>query len=208
MDARRHEEHAVPAKIVTVLRSGGEYRAEHVERLRQQAETHAPDAEFICLRDDGVGGWPLQHDWPGWWAKLCLFSLPGPVLYMDLDTSIVGDLTPLLRMAAKHDFIALRDFYRPQNMGSGLMAWRGDMRHVLTAFQADAEDVMRTHNRPEKWGDQGFIDPLTADVREHWQDLLPGAVVSWKAHCRNGGIPASARVVCFHGRPRPWEIGQ
>ena len=31
-------------------------------------------------------------------------------------------------------------------------------------------------------------------------------VVSWKVHCK-AGIPQGADVVCFHGRPRPWEIG-
>jgi len=30
--------------------------------------------------------------------------------------------------------------------------------------------------------------------------------VSYKVHCR-AGVPAGARVVCFHGRPKPWDPG-
>lgn len=194
-------------KIVTVLRSGGEYTAAHVDRLRAQVMAYAPGCEFICLRDDGIGPYRLISDWPGWWAKMEVFAIPGPVIYMDLDTLIVDRLDLLIRFAETTDFIALQDFYHPSRLGSGLMAWRGDMRHVLDAFAADAENIMATHNRRDKWGDQAFIETMTAGSSFYWQEVLPNSVVSWKAHCRDGGIPPGAKVVCFHGRPRPWEIG-
>ena len=190
------------AKIITVLRSGGEYRAEHVERLRKQCEVHAPGVEFLCLSDLDGG---LVSDWPGWWAKIELFRLRGPVLYMDLDTTVIDDISPLLRIAEDHDFVALRDFNPKQRaMGSGLMAWSGDMSRIHAEFSASPAAHMKRCTTPAAWGDQGFIEPLTPD-RAYWQDLLPGAVVSWKKHC-GSGVPDGARVVCFHGKPRPWEV--
>lgn len=188
--------------ILTVLRSGGDFRAEHVERLRGQCATHAPGVTFRCLSDlDGS----LAHDWPGWWSKIEMFTVPGPVLYMDLDTTVIGDLTPLLDAATRHDFIALRDFNPAQReMGSGLMAWRGDQRRIHDAFAARPDDHIARCSTPRHWGDQGFIEPMTPG-RAHWQDILPGAVVSWKKHC-GSGVPDGARVICFHGRPRPWEV--
>lgn len=189
-------------RIVTVFRSGGEYRQEHVDRLRAQCAEHAPGVEFLCL-DDAA----LEHDWPGWWAKMEIYRLSGPVLYMDLDTSVIGDLAPLLDAVDRHEFIALRDFNpKHREMGSGLMGWSGDLSRIYDAFCADPAAHMARCNTSRAWGDQGFVEPLTTG-RAHWQDILPGAVVSWKKHCA-GGVPADARVICFHGKPRPWEVGQ
>ena len=124
---------------------------------------------------------------------------------MDLDTLVCGPLDPLLEAAETHHFIALRDFYRPNQMGSGLMAWSGDMSRLYRAFAENPTGHMDRCRTPTRWGDQGFIDPLTKD-RRHWQDVLPDKVVSWKVHCKDG-IPDTASVVCFHGQPRPWDVG-
>lgn len=193
--------------IVTVLRSGGDFRPEHVERLRLQCEIYAPDEPFVCLTDypNVTGGRPLIFEWSGWWSKMEVFALLGPILYMDLDTTIVGDLAPLLEVAHSMPFTALRDFNpHVREMGSGLMAWSGDMRRVFLEFEADPDFHMAECTTPAKWGDQGFIEPLTPN-RAYWQDLLPDAVVSYKKHCMDG-VPAGARVVCHHGPPRPWEV--
>lgn len=187
--------------ILTVLREGGEYTTDHVRRLRDQCAIHAPDVEFVCLSDD------LVHDWPGWWAKIEAFRIPGPVLYMDLDTTLTADLRPLLDVAGKHEFVALRDFNpHMREMGSGLMAWSGDMSRVYDRFSQDPDRHMAAYTSPRWFGDQGFVERQTGG-REYWQDLLPGAVVSWKKHCA-AGVPDGARVVCFHGKPRPWDVAQ
>lgn len=190
-----------PTLILTVLRSGGEYALEHVERLRGQCAQATPHARFFCLHDEN-----MHHKWPGWWAKIEMFRLPGPVLYMDLDTSVVGDLTPLLDAALEHDFIALRNpLPTPSRFGSGLMAWRGDMSHVYARFRQDPDMHMRRCTTQKLWGDQGFLSEDHPDPAL-WQDLFPSQVLSWKVECRQG-IPATARVVYFHGKPRPWDIG-
>lgn len=196
--------------IVTVLRSGGDFAPEHVLRLYAQCQRFAPGVPFICLSDmpipePGILTVAFETAWPGWWAKMEVFRVPGPVLYMDLDTTIVGDLSPLLAAAYSHQFIALRDF-NPQSreMGSGLMAWSGSMVHLWLEFRRRPEQHMRQCSTPRFWGDQGFIEPRTP-ARQYWQTLLPRAVVSYKKHCRDG-VPDGARVVCYHGHPRPWEV--
>ncbi|MEA1909917.1 MAG: hypothetical protein U9M89_02770 [Patescibacteria group bacterium] len=66
------------------------------------------------------------------------------------------------------------------------------------------------------------MQPLRADGRmiakasgctDTFQDLYPDDVVSYKAHCCEGrnprrfkSIPEKAKIICFHGKPRPWEI--
>lgn len=197
--------------ILTVLRAGGDFRAAHVHALRAQVLRHAPGAPFMCLTDDAgllrePWALPLRTDWPGWWAKIEAFGVRGPCLYMDLDTVLTGGLRPLLDIAASHDFVALADFDpgSGRGMASGLMGWRGDLSAVFAAFAADPAGHMAANATPRWWGDQGFIE-RAGPRPAYWQDLAPGAVVSWKRHCADGA-PAKARVVCFHGKPRPWEI--
>ena len=194
--------------VLTVLRSGGEYRVEHVKRLRDQVARHAPGVPFRCIADvDCPGRIEMRGDWPGWWAKIEAFTLPGPILYMDLDTTITGDPGPLLEAAAAHEFIALRDFTGGggRTVQSSVMAWRGRaVAGMHDRFAADPAGHMAFCTTPRWWGDQGFIE-LHGPGPAFWQDVAPGAVVSFKMHCQ-GGVPDGARVVAHHGKPRPWEV--
>ena len=129
----------------------------------------------------------------GWYAKLELFRLTGPVLYFDLDTVITGDLTDLAQYP--HRFTMLRDFTHLESPASGVMAWHGDYRWLLDDFTADHPGH----------GDQGYIaSKIEPDL---FQDLFPGQIVSRKQpQYRN----PNERVVCFHGDPRPhtvdWQV--
>lgn len=193
--------------IFTVLRSGGDFLPVHVERLQRQLRTFAPGCDFYCLSDvPSVPGYSaLRHDWPGWWSKLELFRFGGPVLYFDLDTTIVGDLAPLIDACRGEPFVALRDFNpASRRLGSGMMYWSGDVSAIYDRFCADDLGHMARCVTPAVWGDQGFIDECVAEPA-FFQTLMPDAVVSYKKHCM-GGVPAGARVVCHHGNPRPWEI--
>lgn len=188
-------------KILAVLRSGGDFSLADAYSLQVQCSRHAPGVPFVLLSDDA-----LRHGWPGWWSKMELFRFPGPALYLDLDSVIVGDLTPLLGLAAREPFVALRDFYRGGNaLQSSVMAWSGDMSHLYETFKADPGRHMAECTQPQMWGDQGFIDAHQRD-RKYWQDLLPGALCSYKVHVQGRGIPCGCSVVVFHGRPRPSEV--
>lgn len=193
-------------KIVCALHHGGDFTFEHVERLEAQIARYTPAGsyDFICVDDTDKSN--PETAWSGWWCKIRVMRQTGPVLYMDLDTAIVGDLTPLLDAAQQHDFIALKNPYNtPSRFGSGLMAWRGSRAHVYDRFVQDPHHHMRRCTTPQVWGDQGFIaETETPDAL--WQDLLPGQIVSWKVDCK-AGVPKDARVVYFHGTPRPWDVG-
>ncbi len=183
-------------KILTVYKSGGQYRPEHVDRLRGQCERFAPGVPFVCLDDDG-----LAHGWPGWWSKMEIFRFPGPVLYMDLSNTINNMLGPMLRAAQEYEFIANRDPNPHQRtLQSCVMAWSGDMHYLYEAFHADANNYMAEYTTPRWWGDQGFVEAHAKNVT-YWQDILPGAVKSY----RKGGAENSI-ITNHHGRPKPWEV--
>lgn len=206
-------------RIVTVLRSGGEFTPRHVKALQLQVEQHAPWADFQCLSDVGIPGVDcvaLKTNWPGWWAKMELFNpaLPGDLLFMDLDTVLVGSLSDLLEVGK---LTVLRDFYRDgvalkAGLGSGLMFLPEAARDApWETFVKSQRRIMASYHK----GDQQLLEEVWGipDVQV-WQNVVPGQVVSYKRHCcanvlgkgpQFRGVPETARVICYHGKPRPWS---
>ncbi|MGM0927533.1 MAG: hypothetical protein ACQEXC_14095 [Pseudomonadota bacterium] len=188
-----------------VLRSGGEFGREHVQWLAGQV----PGLQ--CLSDVWVKDVPAitqRYAWPGWFAKLELFrpDIPGDLLYLDLDTVVLGDLAPLIEAAAGRTTL-LSDFYRPAQPASGLMyIAEQDKTRVWDYWMRDPAGHMARARTTACWGDQGILRRALGDGVQRWQDIAPGQVASYKVHCRQGPPPA-ARVVCFHGNPRPWAAG-
>ena len=178
--------------VACVLRSGGCYTPEYVSRLQRGVADHLTGHRFVCLSDVDVPceRVPLITELPGWYAKLELFHMTGPVLYFDLDTVITGDLSEIA--SYPHQFTMLRDFTHPEYPASGVMAWHGDYGFLFDDF---------TMNHPGH-GDQGYIaSKIEPDL---FQDLFHGQIVSRKQpDLRN----ANERVVCFHGDPRPHAVG-
>jgi hypothetical protein len=203
--------------VVMVLKAGGLYAPNHVTRLAKQVRAYAPaGTEIICLTDlgDEVIGrahlvLKLQHGWPGWFAKIELGRLPGPILYLDLDTTIIGDLTPLLDVAERHDLVACGSFWEPgdpHKINSSVMAWRGDIAAIYDAFARDPERFMQEYSTLEKHGDQAFIADHCPVPIETWQDLLPGHVMSFKLDAFSGKALDECRIVVSHGLPKPWAL--
>ena len=186
--------------VACVLKSGGDYSPEWVYALKRGLNRHLPEPfRFVCLTD--MAGIPpvwavsLVHGWRGWFSKLELFRpglFEGPVLYIDLDTLPVGDLTELA--SYRGPFGMLSDFYQPRMAASGVMAWTPGP-HTEAIYHAFTKVTKRPAGRSDYWYAKN------APVPERLQTLYPGQLVSFKAHARKGP-PAGARLVCGHGQPR------
>lgn len=205
--------------VACVLRSGGDYHPEYVERLWLSCARyllHRPgvEARFVCLSDTPVPCTriPLEHKWKGWWAKMELMrpDIKGDILYFDLDTVLVGSLVDLAKVG---QLAMLADLVHDARLNSGVMylpaaarrkawtIWNKQPRHWMSNFHSG--------------GDGAFLAWVFSKDAARLQDLLPGQIVSYKMHVRpalnggemgNGTIPRGARVICFHGRPRPPEV--
>lgn len=198
--------------VACVLRSGGDYSPAWFYALKRGLMRHMPgeyrsplhDLEdgtwtLVCLTDMEVGvhAIPLEHGWPGWWSKIELFRpgvFAGRVLYFDLDSLPVGDLSDVA--AYDGPFAMLASFYAAERgckQGeSGVMAWTSGP-HSEAIYEAYvAEPTL-------KGGDGPFIRSHVE--HEYLQDLYPGQLVSLKVHARSAP-PEDARVVCGHGKPR------
>lgn len=203
------------ATVACVLRSGGDYDHGHVARLAMQVRANSPaGTPFICLTDvpEKVGlhcARRLAHDWPSWFSKIETFGVPGPILYLDLDVSIIGDLAPLLDLATSTDFAMLRDFWgmHPHGVNSSVMAWKGDVSHLYREFASAPSAHMSVYRTKDRWGDQAFVRDHHGDHIDLIQALLPGKVIFYKGEALPGGDLSDCRVLVSHGLPRPWDIG-
>lgn len=194
--------------VACVLKSGGEYRPEHVRTLASSVAAHLMlEHQFVCLSDlhgEGYEVIPLLDNLPGWWSKIELFNkdlFDGPVFYLDLDTAIIG---PLDDIVIGHRFTVLENFWTPGSIGSGLMAWDCDLSAIYGAFMSNPKAAMADYVTRQKFGDQGFIQHNTPVELEYWQKKHPGRIASYRKHCLNG-VPAGVSVVCYGGRMRPWN---
>jgi hypothetical protein len=209
--------------IACVLKSGGIYKPADVGILyRGIVRAGGADFDrFICLTDmeEGVKALglgeietiKLAHNWPGWWSKMELFrdvfEEGDRIIYFDLDTLCLGNLADIA--AVKPRWVMLGDFYRrpPKysriGLASGMMSWiAGDQIDIYKSFARNPQQVMDICGRA---GDQEWIARQNPKA-DLWENIVPGQVVSYKVHCRESGImPTGARVVCFHGSPKPFE---
>lgn len=203
----------MPLKIVCV--NAGNYLgrgAEYVNTLFDMVCRNISDKQsfqFQCFTDtpDGLNPAiltrPVHGELKGWWNKIYMFK-PGvfaaddKVVFIDLDTVIVGGLDEIL----KYDggFAILRDFYNPTHYQSSLMIWKP------SAVTEEIWNTWEAKGKPQddERGDQWWIEGSIANV-DFLQDKFPGFFVSYKVHCMID-FPRHSRVVCFHGMPRPHEI--
>ena len=175
------------------------------------------EGRFICFTDDeesynsGIEKRPLHGDLRGWWNKIYLFkgdlfAEGDTIVFFDLDTVIVSGLDEIIKYQG--DFAILRDFYRPNGMQSSVMIWQAGKNSVIwDAFEANG--FPNVEGGDQAWIGQFFKSELfkgcnlKADIL---QELYPDCFVSYKVSCQ-AGIPKNAKVVVFHGNPRPHVAG-
>lgn len=195
--------------VACVLKSGGPYGPEYVARLREQLDEHLSlDHRFYCLSDVDVPARriDLNRDWPGWWSKIELFGpglFSGRVLYLDLDTSVVGSLDEIAGFDGR--FGMVEDWNHEDLGASGVMLWEAGSwvtDRIYRPFMDAPEGAMRSHRGDQNWI-SGSVD---------WsglRSLYPGQIVSRWYECVSGP-PEDARIVCWHGSPKParidWEL--
>jgi SAM-dependent methyltransferase len=200
---------AVPT-VACVLRSGGDFIPDHVRVLHEMVrERCSLQCDFVSLTDmgdmgNGIRTVELQRGEKSWWSKVELFRLTGPVLYLDLDVIITGELDALVHAVwglKEDEVLMLTPFNRQRRHGdwaSAIMGWNGSHRVVVDGFDPSllghgVNEQMYVASALEKSGVK--IRPVQDHIR----------VSSYKRHIQRGVKPENTDVVCFHGRPRPWE---
>lgn len=181
---------------IACVKTGTKYSDEYVIRLKNGVERFASaPVSFTCFTDrpvEGVACRPLPADLPGWWAKLGLFKLNEPLLYLDLDVVITGDITKAWDV---QEFTTLKDWWLP-GFNSSVMRLTGHEGHVWENFRPDFIPRLRH-------GDQQWVTEQIPNAATYDGTLFP----SFKASQFPRLVPNDSVAVIFHGRPKPDECG-
>ena len=216
--------------------------AHYVIQLKAMLDKWAPPSlnwRFTCWTDrpsiPGINTQPMPTGLYSYFNKLWLFSpqtfpIGSRVLFLDLDTCVVGDWSPLATIPLDKP-VFLRDLWAEPVLATGLMSWRTTLATQRIWHDFEPVSLRRPpygHPIPARSG-SGQMEVRTD---EHWlyryfpkgswnafQDELPGMFASYKVDIactmrRNGEVspPMTAerakalRIVYMHGRPRPHEI--
>lgn len=196
---------------------GDKYNDDYVYRLRAMVDRNINQPySFTCLTDreiDGIDCYKTPVNWPGWWQKLYLFSaaIPGEKnLYFDLDVVITGPVDELVS-----DQLSMPKNWAQSGHGgcqSSVMSWGYNYSEITLAFNPDLLTDRQLGNYgyygPKKlWGDQEFITDLMGSPVDNAPARIKTmhGIKSYKYHCLNG-LPPTAKVVCFHGQPKPDQV--
>lgn len=222
----------MPARQFICTKWGTKYPASEVNRL-YRALLRVSEGPFTlcCVTDDPQGIQPEVRVLPipdlpvignevmnRGWRKLSLFSpamrsqIGGQVLYLDLDVILLKSLDDFFLRDSP--FAVIRDYKR--------FRWRNRRTGNTSVFLYDAARDYGVYDRLMEYGEsvrQRFRNEQEFLTDVMWrQGLLkywPAAwCVSYKYHCipafpfslwREPAAPPDARVLVFHGRPKPEE---
>jgi hypothetical protein len=161
------------------------YKVEYVTRLHAMCQRwiKRPFA-FVCLTDtpklvpSGVTAIEIPNPNPlkGWWSKIELFKpgrFTGRVLYLDLDTLIVGPITDVIDYPA---VFALAPHAGTFNGKGGLQVVKRFNSSVMV-WDAGTQDALYTAWTPAiasvLWGDQDYIGRVVSDARAMPREWFP-----------------------------------
>jgi hypothetical protein len=204
--------------VTCVYKPGGGFSNEYVTRLKDAVQKHCTAPfNFVCLTNQklpGIETRPLRRGLRGWWNKLELFEtgqFSGPVVYFDLDTLILSNITDIL--TTPQEFACVSNWKgNGTHISSAIMAWDGrlNLGHIPAGFTPKL--IEKYEQGWQRWGDQGYIQDT---LGRPWTSLLtqfPGRIVHYKTHCQGntkefpGRAPKGSSIVCFSGKPRPHEL--
>lgn len=192
--------------------------AEYVNTLFDMVQRNLPSGmifRFVCLTDDPEGldkrieTLAMPPEVKGWYGKLYmfkrgLFADGERVVYLDLDTLIIGKLDDLV--AYDGQFGTLEDFYYPERLGPAVISWQAGS-YAASIWEEWVAEGMPKNRMGDLWWLNNLDQGRFAKRADRLQRLIPGMFASFKRDCAPYP-PKGTKVVCFHGRPRPHEAAE
>lgn len=210
-------------KIALLYKTGGEYTQAHVTRI--VAQIRGPGratCPILLLTDDRHTPFPdvevrhLRTNLPRWWGKVetCAPGIEGDLLFMDLDTTILGPLDDILAASALTIMRAniRKDRGRPFYAGyqSALMYLTEPARAAAWEHWQMQGGARCIRQQPKQSFDR-FCEtiPYWRQHMRFWQDAEPRRVAHYKKDIQRqhgGRVPEGTSLVVFCGKPRPWDL--
>lgn len=186
---------------------------------------YAPGHEFVLFTDrkaiTGVTCRPIPT-LDGWFGSLYQFSPDAfpegtRVFSVDLDTAIIGDISPLLSVDLKYlvgiDDTGPKAKWTPR-LTNGVMSWIAGPRYwpIWEQFKPNIGKsrplCLPGARQPSVITDEAWLRHFIGNEWVGWGEATPGAVISYKWHTISQRVPVDEKVkiVYFHGQPRPHQV--
>lgn len=201
---------------------------ETVYALREMIQRwYTKPFRFVCVTDrpqelpgmEAIQLWedcsripsPIGHSYPSCYRRLKVFAPDAGEIFgerlvsMDLDTVIVGDITPLFDRP--EDFVIWGESDFPHTTpycGSLWMLKTGTRPQVWTDFDEQTSPRL-AWKAGCRGSDQGWLAYILGKKEAVW--TRKDGVYSYRKHIAKGGnmLPKDARIVSFHGKEDPWN---
>lgn len=222
------------AANIVAMKWGTAFGALDVNRLYAGvAGNLTREFRFVCLTDDdsglcdGIEAYPIPEiNIPSvpthctTWKKMTLFQngigdLKGACLFFDLDVVITGSLDDFFEYKAG-EFCGIKEWVqphrkviarRPTEINASVFRFEANsMQHLLEEFNSNPEFVLKNFRH-----EQRYVSHLLGDSVNYWPEEW---VISFKRHClpvfpmnllRTPRLRSGAKVVAFHGSPKPLD---
>jgi hypothetical protein len=211
-------------KNVICMKWGDRYGAEYVNKLYSMVKRNlTPPFRFICFTDNmqGIDQGIECHPMPGVyvpekydcspWRKLGVFTkdlaeLKGKVLFLDLDIIIIKNIDCFFDYTSK--FCIIENWtQKGKNIGNSsvFLFEAGTYDYILDYYNQHTDEVLENFSN-----EQIFISAQIEKLK-FWPEVW---CRSFKRHCMDESflgwlkkpeIPSGAKIVVFHGNPKPPE---
>ncbi len=175
-----------------------EYSDEYVHRLNDWVKQNSR-CRFVCITDHDIPGvetFRFQQPERNYWTCLEVFGLDlGNVLSIGLDTIFTGPIDHFFEYRG-----SLGMLHDPNKHGVSI---NGVLRfpHRPDIWLNYVRDKERIKNRYKN--EMAYIASYAHDFLD---DKYPGQILSYKKHVLLGVETKDARIVYFHGRPKPKDV--
>ncbi len=217
-----------PGTNVICMKWGTAYTARDVNVLHRMVARHlARPHRFVCFTDDPAGLEPGIEHFPlpdvhvpprlmnEAWLKLGTYSAPladltGTALFLDLDIVIVDSIDCFFEHPG--EFCIIHNWTHPDRIVGNSSVYRfrvGELSWVLDRYHEDPERAKETYRN-----EQAFLSHSLHDAGVDMTYWPAEWCVSFKKHCMPSRLlapfvtprkPPGARIIAFHGHPKPDE---
>jgi len=193
-----------------VLKTGGDYNADHVRILQNQVMRAMPSTErFVCLTDlpsiKDVETIPLKLNLKGKYSMMEVFRITGEVVVTGLDTILMGNLDKIWDVAhetKENTFWMMKSFNKRRQYGNNPMVWNGDWSRLFYNYDPQVSLTYDLEQEYTIWK----LRQEKADIQvlnDHFK------IESYKYTYMGGRKAATGdRFLIFHGSPRPHQVTQ
>ncbi|MFC5050156.1 glycosyl transferase [Rubritalea spongiae] len=211
---------------VICIKWGEKYGADYVNRMQRMLERHTVEAfQLICFTDNAEGidakvevhplpelRCEIPKTVPGKFPKLALWGgeLPiedGPVLFIDLDTVLVGCIDEYFAIGDPMDVYLARNWTKPFSGLGQTSVFRfpvGGHTYILENLRKDTKELAEKFRYEQHYvtknvegGVKFWPEKWTKHFRVHCMGLWPLRYV------RKAKLPKGAKIITFPGMPDP-----